>query len=102
MDVDRMLDSLLNGDSEEKLRQKLNAELTGFAATFRSRGLNAMASGLDFAALHVLGLAMDAGENRIFSEELTGQVKKDGDHIPETDAMGREKFWEDLGRPDGD
>ena len=23
----------------------------------------------------------------------------DGGTIPETDAMGREKFWEDLGRP---
>lgn len=22
--------------------------------------------------------------------------------IPETDAMGREKFWEDLGRPSDD
>jgi hypothetical protein len=22
--------------------------------------------------------------------------------IPETDAMGREKFWEDLGRPEND
>ena len=23
----------------------------------------------------------------------------DGGTIPETDAMGREKFWEDMGRP---
>ena len=23
----------------------------------------------------------------------------DGGQVPETDAMGREKFWEDLGRP---
>ena len=24
----------------------------------------------------------------------------DGKPIPETDSMGREKFWEDLGRPE--
>lgn len=60
-----------------------------------------MASGLDFASMHVLGLDMDIGEDRIFDEKLTNQVKTDGDPIPETDAMGREKFWEDLGRPDG-
>ena len=23
-------------------------------------------------------------------------------HIPETDATGKEKFWEDMGRPDED
>lgn len=28
------------------------------------------------------------------------QIKTDGGYIVETDAMGREKFWEDLGRPD--
>ena len=27
-------------------------------------------------------------------------IQTDGGHIKETDAMGREKFWEDLGRPD--
>ena len=27
-------------------------------------------------------------------------IKTDGGQIVETDAMGREKFWEDLGRPD--
>lgn len=25
---------------------------------------------------------------------------RESEPIPETDAMGREKFWEDLGRPD--
>jgi hypothetical protein len=27
------------------------------------------------------------------------QINTDGGQIKETDAMGREKFWEDLGRP---
>ena len=27
------------------------------------------------------------------------EIKTDGGSIPETDAMGREKFWEDIGRP---
>jgi len=27
-------------------------------------------------------------------------ILTDGEAIKETDAMGREKFWEDLGRPD--
>jgi hypothetical protein len=27
------------------------------------------------------------------------QINTDGGYIEETDAMGREKFWEDLGRP---
>jgi hypothetical protein len=27
-------------------------------------------------------------------------TQTDGGTIIETDAMGREKFWEDLGRPD--
>ena len=29
------------------------------------------------------------------------QIQADGGKIIETDQMGREKFWEDLGRPDG-
>jgi hypothetical protein len=28
------------------------------------------------------------------------EIQTDGGTIKETDAMGREKFWEDLGRPD--
>ena len=27
-------------------------------------------------------------------------IEKDGGIIPETDAMGQEKFWLDIGRPD--
>jgi hypothetical protein len=33
------------------------------------------------------------------SKELSEKIQTDGGHIKETDAMGREKFWEDLGRP---
>ena len=32
-------------------------------------------------------------------EGLFEEIKTDGGTIPETDAMGREIFWEDLGRP---
>ena len=27
-------------------------------------------------------------------------IETDGGTVKETDAMGREKFWEDIGRPD--
>jgi hypothetical protein len=27
-------------------------------------------------------------------------IQTDGGKIKETDQMGREKFWEDMGRPD--
>ena len=32
-------------------------------------------------------------------EECKQQLETDGGQIKETDAMGREKFWEDIGRP---
>ena len=28
-------------------------------------------------------------------------IETDGGMVTETDAMGREKFWEDIGRPNG-
>jgi len=31
--------------------------------------------------------------------EWIKQLETDGRQIKETDAMGREKFWEDIGRP---
>ena len=33
------------------------------------------------------------------SKEPLNQINTNGGVIKETDAMGREKFWEDLGRP---
>lgn len=30
---------------------------------------------------------------------LPSEIQTDGGEIIETDAMGREKFWEDIGRP---
>ena len=33
------------------------------------------------------------------SKEPSEKIQTDGGNIKETDAMGREKFWEDLGRP---
>jgi len=39
---------------------------------------------------------------KIFSETCCSDCKCqfESTRIVETDAMGREKFWEDLGRPD--
>jgi len=34
------------------------------------------------------------------SKDLLIHIQTDGGTIKETDQMGREKFWEDLGRPD--
>jgi len=31
--------------------------------------------------------------------EQISEIQTDGGQIKETDQMGREKFWEDLGRP---
>ena len=36
----------------------------------------------------------------IESEKPLTQVPTDGGQIKETDQIGREKFWEDIGRPD--
>lgn len=33
------------------------------------------------------------------SEKLSTEIQTDGGKIVETDQMGREKFWEDTGRP---
>ena len=33
------------------------------------------------------------------SENPLTQIPTDGEKIEETDQMGREKFWEDIGRP---
>ena len=32
-------------------------------------------------------------------KEPSDNIQTDGGQIKETDQMGREKFWEDLGRP---
>ena len=39
--------------------------------------------------------------SNIFEQEVCNNCscKTESAHIPETDNMGREKFWEDLGRP---
>ena len=33
------------------------------------------------------------------SNEIPNEINTDGGTIKETDAAGREKFWEDIGRP---
>ena len=56
----------------------------------------------------VIGPNLIGGGYEPFSGELMEESPNPQDirlpefesgHIPETDAMGREKFWEDLGRP---
>jgi len=37
-----------------------------------------------------------------FENSLNDNFEFESKPMPETDAMGREKFWEDLGRPDFD
>lgn len=32
-------------------------------------------------------------------KQQSEQIQTDGGQIVETDQMGREKFWEDIGRP---
>jgi hypothetical protein len=38
-------------------------------------------------------------ERNIMENLKSTSIETDGGHIKETDQMGREKFWEDLGRP---
>lgn len=33
-------------------------------------------------------------------KNLLTEIPTDGGQIVETDSMGREKFWEDIGRPE--
>jgi hypothetical protein len=37
-----------------------------------------------------------------FENSLNDNFEFESKPMPETDAMGREKFWEDIGRPDFD
>jgi hypothetical protein len=37
-----------------------------------------------------------------FENALNDNFEFESKPMPETDSMGREKFWEDLGRPDWD
>ena len=46
----------------------------------------------------VIGPNLLGGGNEPWSSGAMEAITESG-HIPETDAMGREKFWEDLGRP---
>ncbi len=41
----------------------------------------------------------DEHKDLVIGPNLAEGLFLESDHIPETDAMGREKFWEDMGRP---
>ena len=51
-----------------------------------------------YIAFHVISRKL-LGRN-IMQNLKSASTETDGGQIKETDAMGREKFWEDLGRPD--
>lgn len=96
--TDDFLSSLLSTSvTEETLRKKIHDELRDMAAIFTEKGRGQMAAGLTLASMIALGMKIDTEGQRIFDELLDTQ--RESTHIPETDAMGREKFWEDLGRP---
>jgi hypothetical protein len=42
---------------------------------------------------------MESLASKIFSDLCCKDCEFESKPIPETDSMGREKFWEDLGRP---
>lgn len=94
--TDDFLSSLLSTSAtEEAIRKKIHDELRDMAATFTQKGRGQMAAGLTLASMIALGMKIDTEGQRIFDDLLDNESKS----IPETDAMGREKFWEDLGRP---
>jgi len=51
-----------------------------------------------YIAFHVITRKL-LGRN-IMQNLKSTSIETDGGQIVETDSMGREKFWEDLGRPD--
>jgi len=51
-----------------------------------------------YIAFHVISRKL-LGRN-IMQNLKSASIETDGGQIVETDSMGREKFWEDLGRPD--
>jgi hypothetical protein len=86
---DDFLNALLStGPKEEDIRRKIHDELRD------------MSAGLTLASMVALGMKIDTDGHRIF-DELLDLSNTESAPIKETDAMGREKFWEDLGRPDG-
>lgn len=94
--TDDFLSSLLSTSAtEEAVRKKIHDELRDMAAIFTEKGRGQMAAGLTLASMIALGMKIDVEGQRIFDQLLDNESKS----IPETDAMGREKFWEDLGRP---
>jgi hypothetical protein len=50
-----------------------------------------------YIAFHVITRKL-LGRN-IMENLKSASINTDGGQIVETDQMGREKFWEDLGRP---
>jgi len=99
--MDDILSSLMNSSvKEDEIRQKIADELANDAKELRDHGKFSMASGVDFAYYRVLGLSLDINKATVL-DDLLSDVKLESQPMPNTDAMGREKFWEDLGRPDG-
>jgi hypothetical protein len=99
--TDDFLNSLLSTSvTEEAVRKKIHDELRDMAAIFTQKGRGQMAAGLTMASIIALGMKIDTEGQRIFDDLLDNNLQNESRSIPETDAMGREKFWEDIGRPD--
>jgi len=97
--TDDFLNSLLSTSvSEDIIRKKIHDELRDMSAIFTEKGRGQMAAGLTLASMIALGMKIDIEGQRIF-DELLDLSNTESAPIKETDAMGREKFWEDLGRP---
>jgi hypothetical protein len=98
---DDFLNALLStGPKEEDIRRKIHDELRDMSLIFTEKGRSQMAAGLTLASMVALGMKIDTEGHRIF-DELLDLSNIESAPIKETDQMGREKFWEDLGRPDG-
>lgn len=97
---DQFLNAILNGGAtEEQIRKKIHDELQLLAKVFMNKGRAQLSMGISLAAMSALGMKIDADAGRIF-DELLDNSNYESSIIKETDAMGREKFWEDMGRPE--
>lgn len=99
---DDFLNSMLfSNPKEDEIRKKIHDEIKDMSDIFLKKGRDQMAAGLTLASMVALGMKIDTDGHRIF-DELLDLSNTESASIPETDSMGREKFWEDLGRPGGE
>lgn len=96
---DQFLNAILNGGANEgDIRKKIHDELQALAREFMNKGRTQLSMGINLAAMAALGMKINTEAGRIF-DELLENSEYESSIVRETDNMGREKFWEDLGRP---